>query len=87
IETALALHAAIQIPVWATVSATGMESIIIPDDVTEVIIAIDKDANGRGQIAGSKLSKRLLSEGRIVTRLMPSTVGYDFADLLVEENQ
>lgn len=87
IETALAFHTATQIPVWATVSATGMESIIIPDDVTEVIIAIDNDVNRREQTAASKLSKRLLSEGRIVTRLMPSTVGYDFADLLAEENQ
>lgn len=87
IETALALHAAAQIPVWATVSAIGMENIIIPENVTEVIVAIDNDENKRGEIAGNKLSKRLLSEGRIVTRIMPSTVGHDFADLLAEENQ
>lgn len=87
IETALAFHMATEMPVWATVSANGMQNIILPDNITEVIIAIDNDLSGTGQKVGDKLSRRLLSEGRIVTCVMPPKAGYDFADLLAEENQ
>lgn len=87
IETALAFNIATQIPAWATISAVGMEKIKVPDSILEVVIAVDHDENGRGQKAAFILSQRLLSEGRNVKRVMPSKVGYDFADMLVEASQ
>ena len=87
IETAFAIYVSTQLPVWATVSANGMERVVLPSHVKEVMIAIDNDVSGRGQKAGSKLAERLLSEGRKVTRIMPHKVGSDFANLLVEKSQ
>jgi len=87
IETAFAIHISIQLPVWATVSANGMERVVLPSHVKEVTIAIDNDVSGRGQEAGAKLAERLLSEGRKVTRIMPHKVGSVFADLFVEKSQ
>lgn len=84
IETALAVYIATQIPVWATISAGGMENIKLPDSVSKVIIAADHDETGRGQKAAFILSQRLLREGRSVKRVMPPKIGYDFADMLVE---
>lgn len=83
IETALCFHIATQLPVWATVSANGMEKVIVPDAVKETIIAVDNDISGRGQRAANKLKKRLLDEGRAVKYVIPPNVGDDFADMLM----
>ena len=85
IETALAFYIATQIPAWATVSAGGMEKVILPPNVKEVIIAMDNDESCRGQDAANKLAKRLLIEGRVVKRVIPPNVGDDFADMLMED--
>lgn len=84
IETALAIHIATKLPVWATISAGGLEKIILPPSITEVIIAIDNDESHCGQNVGSKLATRLLAEGRKVKRIMPPNAGQDFNDLLLE---
>lgn len=86
IETALAFNIATGLATWATVSAIGMEKVILPDSIVEVTIAIDNDKSGRGQEAAEKLIKRLLSEGRSVRRVIPPKVGQDFNDLLLETN-
>ncbi len=83
IETALAFNMATQIPIWATISAGGMEKIDLPQNIREVIIAMDNDQSGRGQEAANKLAKRLLSQGRTVKRVIPPNVGDDFADMLM----
>lgn len=87
IETALAFHVAIQMPVWATISAGGMEKIKIPPSIMEITIAVDNDESGRGQKAAFVLAQRLLGEGRTVNRVIPPKVGYDFADMLEEASQ
>jgi putative DNA primase/helicase len=87
IETALCFKIATHLPVWSTVSAGGMERVILPASIIEVTIAVDNDQSGRGQKSAEKLAERLLAEGRMVKRVMPCTVGYDFADLLAEKNQ
>lgn len=83
IETALAFNVATKIPIWATISAGGMEKIDLPQNIREVIIAVDNDQSGRGQEAASKLAKRLLIEGRTVRSVIPPNVGDDFADMLM----
>lgn len=84
IETALAFSIATQIPAWAAISSGGMEKIVLPPSVIDITIAVDNDASGCGEKSASILSRRLLSEGRRVKRVMPPTVGDDFADMLME---
>ncbi|HAT8858968.1 TPA: hypothetical protein F8A23_08725 [Legionella pneumophila] len=84
IETALSIHVATKLPVWATISAVGLEKIILPSSITEVIIAIDNDESHCGQNVSSKLATRLLAEGRKVKRIIPPKSGQDFNDLLLE---
>ncbi len=85
IETALAIHVATKLPVWATISAVGLEQVILPSTITEIIIAIDNDESHCGQNAANKLATRLLIEGRKVKRIMPENSGQDFNDLLLED--
>jgi putative DNA primase/helicase len=87
IENALAFSIATNIPSWTTISANGMEKIILPATVTNVIIATDNDLSGRGQRAAHVLSQRLIAEGRTVKRVMPQKVGFDFNNVLLEINQ
>lgn len=84
IETAFSINIAAKIAAWATGSAYGLENIILPPSITEVIIAVDNDESNRGQEAASILAARLLKEGRIVRRIIPQKVGQDFNDLLLE---
>ncbi len=80
LETALACYTATKIPTWATISAAGMASLVVPADVTEVVIFADNDENSAGLKAARKLASRLIAEGRTVRIVMPDFVGTDFAD-------
>jgi putative DNA primase/helicase len=82
IETALAAHRLFDIPTWATYSTSGMQNVVIPPSVSEVIIFADKDRNRAGEIAAEKLAARLVAEGRKAKILAPETVGSDWADIL-----
>lgn len=84
IETALAAHILTGLPVWATVTAVGMEALQLPAAVTEVVIFGDNDRSGRGQIAANKLASRLHAEGRKAKIMIPRTVGTDWADVLYQ---
>lgn len=85
IETALAFHLFSGHPVWAAISAQGMEDVILPREVRHVIIAADRDPNGRGEAAAQVLRRRLLREGRrVAIALPPGATGdqLDFNDIL-----
>ncbi|MBL3529144.1 MAG: toprim domain-containing protein [gamma proteobacterium endosymbiont of Lamellibrachia anaximandri] len=84
IETALALRVSLRMRVWAAISAHGLETIVIPNKVERVLIGADNDKNGRGQLAASRLAKRLRHEGREVRIITPEQVGSDWADVLLE---
>ncbi len=86
IETALAFYIMTGIPVWATVSALGMERIILPSQINKIWIAVDNDHSGTGQKAADALAARLVLNGQAVRCVIPPKVGDDFADLLLEEN-
>lgn len=86
IETALAFYVMTGIPTWATVSASGMERIILPPEINKIWIAVDNDHSGTGQKAADALASRLVLNGQTVRCVMPPKVGDDFADLLLEEN-
>ncbi|WP_051195825.1 toprim domain-containing protein [Meiothermus rufus] len=78
IETALAVRQATGWPVWACVSAIGLERVQLPPEVGEVLIAADHDPAGLE--AAHKLARRLLSEGRRVRLATPPKPGEDWLD-------
>lgn len=84
IETALAVHCANGLPVWAGLSTHGVAHAVIPASVAEVFIFADHDANGAGEHAAEILAGRLIAEGRSVRVLMPEAAGRDWLDVLGE---
>lgn len=82
VETALAVHQATGLPVWATCSANRLEKVVIPDVAQEVQIWADNDSNGVGQNAAQKLAERLHGEGHHVRVIIPPEEDTDWLDVL-----
>lgn len=81
IETALAAGAAFAMPVWATISANGMDSFEPPVGTEHVEIFADHDVNGTGQLAAFKLLNRLALRSHITGAVhIPPMPGTDWAD-------
>jgi hypothetical protein len=78
IESALSYMQHTGTPTWAALSAGGIRSLILPDNVTEVVIATDPDPVG--MIAARVAAQRWLDEGRLVAIARPP-LGVDFNDL------
>ncbi|MCB2124061.1 MAG: toprim domain-containing protein [Rhodobacteraceae bacterium] len=86
IETGLAVMTARpDLPVWATLSTSGLEQVALPASATRIVILADHDASGAGLRAAETAARRLRSEGREVVIAMPSREGVDFNDLLLRE--
>jgi hypothetical protein len=84
IETALAVMTACpELPVWATLSASGMEGIVLPPDIARVLLLADHDDAGRR--AAEAAAATLAMEGRQVGVALPPREGDDFNDLLLRE--
>ncbi len=83
IENALSLFLATGWPTWATLSASGMENIILPsiDDAGTLYIIADHD--NRGLLAAVNLGDKEEVAGRNVLTIVPEQNGYDFNDILV----
>lgn len=79
IETALAVHLATGLPVWAAICSGGMARLIVPSEVRLVVICADHDPAGMD--AARTLARRLLAEQRRVKILTPDTPSADWADL------
>lgn len=83
VETCLAAMQATGMPAWAALSAGGIEALILPQIVRDVIIIGDNDANGRGQRAARKAAQRWLAEGRRVRIALPPEADTDMNDVLL----
>jgi putative DNA primase/helicase len=70
IERALAFFNSTQTPVWAALSEEGMDRILLPKEVNEVLLVVSED-NWKRQRAINLLNKRLVSEGRKVKKIRP----------------
>lgn len=87
IETALAVRCMRpSLPVWATLTAGGMETLRLPAEICDVHIFADHDVNKVGIKAASVLEARLRKEGRQVkihcpSKYLPDGVYGDFLDL------
>ena len=69
----------------AALSAPGLENLLLPADVSPVVIAADNDVNLRGQRAACRARSRWEAEGRQVRVRLPSAKGHDYNDLLLEK--
>lgn len=82
IETAIGAHLIYGMPVWATISTTGMTRWIPPATVQKVVIFADNDANYAGHAAAYALAHRLITvHGKEVEFNFPLRAGEDFADM------
>lgn len=81
IETAIAAHEAYGYPVWAAVSAGGLESFEVPNGVEHVTIFGDNDESYTGQKAAYALAHRLTVRDKIKADVIINpTRGGDFLD-------
>ncbi len=71
VETALAVLQAVDLPTWATISASNFGELKIPEDVKEIRIFGDLDRNSAGQKAAEKLAARLARGGHSVFVHLP----------------
>ena len=86
IETGLAVITACpDLPVWATLSTSGLEQIDLPPSVRRVVILADNDVSGAGMRAAEAAARRLRAQGRDVAVVLPPVEGQDFNDLLLQE--
>jgi putative DNA primase/helicase len=86
IETALAVMTACpQLPVWATLSASNLEQIVVPAKARRIVILADHDASRAGERAAEAAARRLAAEGRRVWIALPAREGEDFNDLLLRD--
>ena len=85
IETGLAVQETTGTPVWAAVSAVGMETIEVPDTVGCIELWTDNDENSRGQQAGQKAAARLHALGHDVVIITPPEPGTDWLDVTVSD--
>ena len=80
LETALAVRLATDLPVWATIAASNMALLVVPDVVRLVVICADHDKAGLD--AAKSLARRLLAEERRAKILTPEKPGTDWLDTL-----
>ena len=83
IESTAAAMLLFNLPGWATLGTSGLKAVKLPKEVAEVVIAVDRDPNGAGQLAAAALAERLEGEGRWVVIHLPARFG-DFNDDLTE---
>lgn len=81
IESAIAAHEDMKIPVWAAVSTAMMEAFEPPVGVKCVVIIADNDKNFAGQKAAYTLAKKLIMINKIeVIVHVPDIPGHDWLD-------
>jgi len=82
VETGLAIHQMFGLPVWAALTAPGVDSLVLPKELWRVTIFGDNDSNYTGQVAAYKLAHRLSRDGVIVEVKMPPQADMDWLDVL-----
>jgi hypothetical protein len=83
LESVLGAMQMFGLPGWAALNAGGIGALELPEEVREVAIAADNDANGVGERKALIAQGRWHREGRHVEILTPSAVGADFNDELL----
>lgn len=87
IETALAVCEGSGLPCWAALSAWGLSHAVLPDEITDLFVMADNDANQAGQNAARRLARRMQDDGRQVHLLIPERPDSDWLDVLNEQGE
>ena len=80
VESALKAAEIFDMPVWATISAHGMETFLPPAGVEEVWFLGDRDSSFTGQKAAYTGAFRMHAKGYRAQVRLPSTTDMDWAD-------
>jgi len=80
IETTLAGMSTYRCPGLASISAHGMETLIVPPEFKKIIIMADRDRSMTGQKAAFTLGRRMDADKREVRVIMSSVPGQDYLD-------
>ena len=73
-------------PAWATLSSRSkLGTLPVIPGVERLIILVDHDTTGAGQLAATVCTERWSRAGRTVVRLTPERAGADFNDLVMPE--
>jgi putative DNA primase/helicase len=84
IESGLAASQLSGWPAWAAMSAGGIERLALPSAARDIVIAVDRDPTGTGEVAARSAAQRWLVEGRRVRLVISNRIGADPNDLLRE---
>jgi hypothetical protein len=68
-------------PAWAAGDAANLATLPVLNGIDALTILVDHDASGTGQKAAAQCATRWTNAGCEVARLIPRTVGADFADI------
>lgn len=82
IETAFAARYLSGVPMWACGSAHGIQSLVLPERVKDLVIVADNDANGAGMRAARALQRRYQKVLNSIRIWRPDGVGNDALDVL-----
>lgn len=85
IETAFAARYVSGVPMWACGSAHGIQSLVLPDGIRELVIIADNDANGTGINAARALQRKYQKDLDSIKIWQPDTMGADALDVLAAQ--
>jgi hypothetical protein len=86
VEDGLAFRHLTDLPTWSALSAGNMRDIVLPTRFRRITIAADRDPNGQGLAAASRLAHRLRAEGRIV-EVVQARAAKDANDVLAAKRK
>lgn len=86
VETALSCYELFKVPTWAALNANSLQNFVIPEGVTKLHIFGDNDAGSMtGQKAAEMLRQKCEFQGVEAVEMIPSTPGFDWNDVLLED--